>query len=47
MTIARDIAGVNEDVDEIRRGGEQVQSSAGELSHLAEQLKTQVSQFRM
>jgi len=45
--IARDIAGVNADVADIRRGGEQVQTSAIELSHLAEQLKTQVSQFRM
>jgi methyl-accepting chemotaxis protein len=46
-SIARDIAGVNCDVVNIRRGGEQVQSSAIELSHLAEQLNTQVSQFRM
>ncbi len=46
-SIARDIAGVNEDVADIRRGGEQVQISAVDLSQLAEQLKTQVSQFRM
>jgi len=46
-SIARDIAGVNVDVADIRRGGEQVQMSAVELSHLAEQLKTQVSQFHM
>lgn len=46
-SIARDIAGVNGDVADIRRGGEQVQESAVELSHLAEQLKTQVAQFRM
>jgi methyl-accepting chemotaxis protein len=46
-SIARDIAGVNGDVVDIRRGGEQVQISAVELSQLAEQLKTQVSQFRM
>jgi methyl-accepting chemotaxis protein len=46
-SIARDIAGVNADVADIRRGGEQVQVSAVELSRLAEQLKTQVSQFRM
>jgi methyl-accepting chemotaxis protein len=46
-SIARDIAGVNGDVADIRRGGEQVQISASELSHLAEQLKTQVSQFRV
>jgi methyl-accepting chemotaxis protein len=46
-SIARDIAGVNGDIAGVRRGGEQVQISAVELSHLAEQLKTQVSQFRM
>jgi len=46
-SIARDIAGVNVDVADIRRGGEQVQTSAIELTRLAEQLKTQVSQFRM
>ena len=46
-SIARDIAGVNGDVADIRRGGEQVQISAVELSQLAEQLNGQVSQFRM
>jgi len=46
-SIARDIAGVSAEVADIRRGGEQVQTSAVELSRLAEQLKTQVSQFRM
>ena len=46
-SIARDIAGVNGDLADIRRGGEQVQSSAVELSHLAKQLKGQVLQFRM
>lgn len=46
-TIAKDIAGVNADVADIRRGGEQAQTSAVELSHLAEQLRIQVSQFRM
>ncbi len=46
-SIAREIAGVNLDVADIRRGGEQVQISAVELSHLSEQLKTQVAQFRM
>jgi methyl-accepting chemotaxis protein len=45
--IAKDIAGVNNEVADIRRGGEQVQINAVELSHLAEQLKSQVSQFRM
>jgi hypothetical protein len=38
---------VNADVADIRRGGEQVQTSAAELTHLAGLLKTQVSQFRM
>jgi len=46
-SIAKDIAGVNADVADIRRGGEQVQTSAAELTHLAGLLKTQVSQFRM
>jgi methyl-accepting chemotaxis protein len=46
-SIAKDIAGVNADVADIRRGGEQVQLSAAELSGLAKQLQTQVSQFRM
>ena len=46
-TIARDIAGVNAAVADIRHGGEQVQVSAAELSQLAEQLKAQVAQFRM
>lgn len=46
-TIARDIAGVNADVTEIRRDGEQLQLSAAELSQLASQLQTQVAQFRM
>ena len=46
-SIARDIAGVNTAVADIRQGGEQVQSSAAELSKLAEQLGAQVAQFRM
>jgi len=46
-SIARDIAGVNRAVSDIRQGGEQVQTSAVELSHLAEQLRSQVAQFRM
>jgi methyl-accepting chemotaxis protein len=45
--IAKDIAGVDADVADIKRGGEQVQTSAVKLTRLAEQLKTQVSQFRM
>jgi methyl-accepting chemotaxis protein len=46
-SIARDIAGVNSDVADIRRGGEQVTMNLVDLSRLAEQLTTQVSQFRM
>jgi methyl-accepting chemotaxis protein len=46
-SIARDIAGLNMAVGEIRQGGEQVEISAGELSRLAEQLSVQVAQFRM
>ena len=46
-SIARDIAGVSKEVADIRHGGEQVQMSVVDLSRLAEQLKTQVSQFRM
>jgi methyl-accepting chemotaxis protein len=46
-SIVREIAGVNGNVADIRHGGEQVQISAVGLSHLAEQLKTHVSQFRM
>ena len=44
-TIARDMAGINGAVTDMRHGGEQVQASAAELSKLAEQLKGQVSQF--
>lgn len=46
-TIAEDVAGVNAAVGEIRSGGEQVQSSAAELSKLAEQLKELVTQFKV
>jgi methyl-accepting chemotaxis protein len=46
-SIARDIAGVNAAVTDIRLGGEQVQSSALDLSKLAEQLGAQVAQFRV
>ena len=45
--IARDIAGINGAVTDMRHGGEQVQASAAELSQLAEQLKIQVAQFRV
>ncbi len=46
-TIARDIAGINGAVTDMRHGGEQVQASAVELSKLAEQLKVRVEQFKM
>ena len=46
-TIAREIAGVNDEVIEIRREGEQLQLSAAELSQLASQLQTHVAQFHM
>ena len=46
-SIARDIAGVNAAVTDIRQGGEQVQSSALDLSKLAEQLGAQVALFRV
>ncbi len=46
-TIARDIAGINGAVTDMRHGGEQVEASAAELSKLAEQLKGRVSQFVM
>ena len=46
-SIARDIAGVNASVSDIRRGGEDVQASAVELSKLAEHLGAQVGQFRI
>ena len=46
-SIARDIAGVNLAVTDIRQGGEHVQASASELSKLAENLGAQVAQFRV
>jgi methyl-accepting chemotaxis protein len=46
-SIARDIAGVNAAVTEIRQGGEQVEASACDLSRLAEVLGGQVAQFSM
>jgi methyl-accepting chemotaxis protein len=45
--IAHDISGLTMTVTEMRRGGEQVQSSATELSVLAERLGSQVAQFKM
>jgi methyl-accepting chemotaxis protein len=46
-SMAQDIAGVDAAAGEIRSGGEQVQSSAAELSRLAEQLKSLVGQFKV
>jgi methyl-accepting chemotaxis protein len=46
-SMARDIAGVSTAVGEIRQGGEQVQTSATELSKLAEQLNGMVAQFKV
>jgi len=46
-SIARDIAGVNAAVTGIRQGGAQVQSSALDLSKLAEELGAQVAQFKV
>jgi methyl-accepting chemotaxis protein len=44
-TIARDIAGINGAVTDLRRGGERVQASAAALSKLAEQLNVRMNQF--
>ncbi len=46
-SIAQEAAGVNATVGELRAGGEQVQSSAMELSKLSEQLKALVGQFKL
>lgn len=46
-SIAQDIVKVSSAVDEIRSGGEQVQLSANEMSHLAEQLKNMLAQFKV
>ena len=46
-SMAQDIAGVDAAAGDIREGGVQVQSSAAELSKLAEQLKSLVGQFKV
>jgi methyl-accepting chemotaxis protein len=46
-TIATDIAGISAGVSEISQGGEQVQTSAVELSKLSEQLKEMVGRFKV
>lgn len=45
--MAREIAGINMVVAEIRNGGEQVQTNSNELSQLAEHLNTLVGQFKI
>lgn len=45
--IAKDVGAVDTITGDIRSGGEQVQTSASELSKLAEQLKGLVGQFRI
>jgi len=46
-SMAQDIAGVDSAAGEIREGGIQVQSSAAELSKLAQELKSLVGQFKV
>jgi hemerythrin-like metal-binding protein len=46
-SMAADIASVDAAASEIRAGGEQVQASAAELSHLSEQLRNLVGQFKL
>jgi methyl-accepting chemotaxis protein len=46
-SIAHDIASVNASVVDIRQGGQHVQSSAVDLSKLAEQLGAQMAQFKV
>ncbi len=46
-SMAQDIAALNSTVGEIRQGGEQVQTSAAELSRLAEHLSALVAQFKI
>lgn len=47
QAIAQDIALVNSTIGDISLGGEQVQSSAAELSRLSEQLRDMVGRFRV
>ena len=46
-SIATDIAGISAGVGEISQGGEQVHSSAADLSVLSEQLKAMVGRFKV
>jgi len=46
-SIAKDIADVGDALGDVRKGGEQVQVSAAELSKLAEHLTALVGQFRV
>ena len=45
--VARDISGVSAAGQAMSLGSRQVQTSAAELSHLAEQLRTIVAQFKL
>ena len=47
QSVARDIAGVSAAGQEINNGSAQVQTSAAELSHLAERLRNMVEQFKV
>ena len=46
-SIAKDIAAVNEDARQMSDASGQVQTSAGELAHLAEMLRMEVAKFRI
>ena len=46
-SMAQDLTGINAAVTEIRQGGEQVQTSTGELSKVAERLNTTAGQFKV
>ena len=46
-SMASELAGVNEVVAEVRVGGEQMQSSTVELSHVVDRLNTTAAQFKV
>jgi len=45
--IAREIAGINAAISEIRRGEEQVKNNSAQLAELAEELKMLVGHFKV
>jgi len=47
QSVAQDISAVNRAGNEIAHGSQQVQSSALELSNLAEQLRSMVQAFKV